>query len=284
MLGKPVVRELVNAGFEITAMVRDPAKAKGILPDQVCLVKGDLQNRNEISTALEHADAVYLNLSTRPEVKKHSEFIPERDGLEKALDVVGEINTSQNSIQRVAAISSMVQRYQGMNGFHWWAFEIKKWAIQTLKNASVPTTIFFPSSFMETLDQGGVMQGNRLMLVGTSRHPIHFIAGSDYGRMVAQSFKITGDEDREYNIQGSQSLTFEDAAMIYMKNFRRGPLKIIHVPMWLLKISGLFNSELHYLARIMEALNHYPEPSPDEKVWRELGRPEVNLASYAGNL
>lgn len=299
MLGKPVVRELVRAGYDVTVMVRDTGRAASTLPEKVTLKEGDLTRKKDIMAVLEEADAVYLNLSTRPDVKKYDSFIPERDGLESVLSVIAEINSrgairgstqepevngSGPKIKRVASISSLVQRYQGTEGFSWWVFEIKQWAEKMLKEADVPVTIFYPSSFMETMDQGGILQGRRLMLVGTSREPMHFIAASDYGRMVARAFKLHDRSDQFYDIQGTQALTMEDAALEFVKNYRHGPLKITRVPMWVIKVLGGFNGEVNYLAHFMEALNKYKEPKPDPSVWEKLGRPRTSLAEYARRL
>lgn len=308
MLGKPVVRALIDEGYTVTVMVRDPDRAAELLPDSAILVQGDLAKKKDIISALEGADAAYLNLSTRPDVKKYHSFIAERDGLENILAAVDDINGvhpadqskipveriperpqmrikggSPIRIKRVSAISSMVQRYQGVNGFSWWVFEIKRWAQHILESSSVPTTVFFPSSFMETIDKGGIMQGNRLMLVGRSRHPMHFISGMDYGRMVAEDFRRVDEQNRAYDIQGTESFRFDEAALIFAKNFRHRPLKITKLPMWPIKMMGLINDEVGYLGRIMEALNNFKEPEPDGSVWRSLGRPETTLEEYARN-
>jgi|GEM_PF-297230 len=365
MLGRPVVRELAAAGFKVTAMVRDAGRAASKLPDDVRIVEGDLSSKKEIRAALKNADAVYLNLSTRPDVKKYDSFIPERDGLENVLAVVDQLNQNapdassrtseqveevnpdadvsdpssrvdadrgeaeslgehgmpqslseqgnkgsgsghgktgerrakgehgangehgikgERRIKRVAAISSLVHRYQGTAGFRWWAFEIKQWAEGMLREADVPVTVFYPSSFMETMDQGGVMQGQRLMLVGKSRQPMHFIAGSDYGRMVAEAFRLHDASDQFYDIHGPEPLTFDDAALEFIRNYRHGPLKITRVPMWIIKLVGTINGELNYLAHIMDALNNYAEPEPDPSVREKLGHPKVTMAQYARRL
>ena len=335
MLGRPVVRELVRAGYDVTAMVRNAERAKSKLPDAVRLVEGELSRRKDIRSALENSDAVYLNLSTRPDVKKYDSFIAERDGLENVLAVVDQLNqtgedtssrtmdpdeavqsddnvrsasgaagpsypvdadrgetqvrgehgkTDARRIKRVAAISSLVHRYQGTAGFRWWVFEIKQWADKKLREADVPVTVFYPSSFMETMDQGGIMQGQRLMLVGKSRQPMHFIAGSDYGRMVAKAFRHHDGSDEFYDIHGPEALTFDDAALEFIKNYRRGPLKITRIPMWLIKLVGTVNGEVNYLAHIMDALNNYAEPEPDPSVMEKLGHPKVTMAEYARRL
>ena len=287
MLGKPVVKELVKSKLEVTAMTRDAGRAIPKLPESVKVMEGDLSNPEDIAAALQQTDAVYLNLSTRPDVKKYDPFIAERDGLEQVLAGVAAVNedsASTRKIKRVAAISSLVHRYQDTKDFDWWIFEIKKWAAHALKKASVPSTIFYPSSFMETFDQGGIMQGHRLMIPGKSRYPMHFIAGSDYGRMVAAAFRNEDGQDHEYDIHGPEALTMEEAALEFLKHYRHGPLKITKVPMWPLKLVGMINNEVHYLSKIMEAINNYPEKGPAEQVWKELVRPRVTLADYARRL
>ncbi len=317
MLGRPVARELIRAGYDVTAMVRDTGTAASKLPEKVTLVDGDLASKKDIAAALKGADAVYMNLSTRPDVKKYDTFIAERDGLENVLAVVSQINGDADAgrgtgagngpgagvasdggpgaenagsyragkpVKRVAAISSLVHRYQGTADFRWWVFEIKQWADKKLREADVPVTVFYPSSFMETMDQGGIMQGHRLMLVGNSRQPMHFIAGSDYGRMVAEAFRHHDESDQFYDIQGTQALTFDDAALEFIKNYRHGPLKITRVPMWLIKMVGTLNSEVNYLAHIMDALNNYAEPEPDPSVWKKLGRPKDTMVEYTRRL
>lgn len=286
MLGKPVVRELVKAGYEITAMVRQPDEAKKKLPGEVKLINGDLRNKEDIREALKDAEGVYLNLSTRPEIKKYDDFIPERDGVLHVSSVVDNLNRQFSSdeglkIKRLGMISSLVHRYEGMNGFHWWVFEIKQWAAQYLRDASFPVTLFYPSTFMESFDQGGFMQGNRLMLAGKSRHPIFFISGKDYGRMVSEAFRAEDDNNHEYDIQGTEGLTLNEAAHLFLKNYQHGPLKITGIPMFLIKAMGLVNAEMHYISKIMDAMNHYPEPEPDEETWKKLGKPRITLSKYA---
>lgn len=322
MLGMPVARQLVRAGYEVTAMVRNPEAAAKKLGDGIRLVKGDLQHKKDIRKALEGADAVYLNLSVRPQVKKYHTFIPERDGLENVLQVVEDVNrattpaTPQSTasqlaapqpaaprpatpqpaapqpaaprpagkIQRVAALSSLVHRYGDTDGFKWWVFEIKKWGVSVLRSATVPTTIFHPSMFMETFDQGGILQGRRLMLVGKSRASLHLVAGDDYGKMVAESFRCGDTGDQEYVIQGPGSWTLEQAALAFVRNYRHGPVSITRVPLWLMKAGGLINAELDYLAHIMEAFNNYPEKWEAEETVSRLGQPHTTFTDYVSKL
>jgi len=43
MLGRPIVRRLINEGFEIRSMARDRTRAGRLLPPKVEIVEGDLK-------------------------------------------------------------------------------------------------------------------------------------------------------------------------------------------------------------------------------------------------
>lgn len=275
MLGQPVVKELADAGFEVTAMVRDVEKARKVLPENVNLVEGDLKNEIDIINALTGAEGVYMNLSVKQNIKE-SDFQPEREGVENIIAAA-----KKSNVERLAYCSSLVHRYQGMNGFDWWVFRLKDQAVEKIKGSGIPYTIFYPSSFMENFDKGDYRQGNRLMLAGESKQPMWFIAGADYGRQVAKAFQISEAENREYDVQGLEAFTADDAVKVYADNYRHTKLKISKAPIWLIKILGLFNQKINYGAKILEALNNYPEKFNAETTWNELGKPTVTLGEYA---
>lgn len=65
LLGQPVTRHLVAEGFDVRALVREPARARSVPPRACWLVPGDLHDRSSIEQAVADADAVYLSLSNR---------------------------------------------------------------------------------------------------------------------------------------------------------------------------------------------------------------------------
>jgi uncharacterized protein YbjT (DUF2867 family) len=74
MLGKPVTLQLVAAGFEVTALVRDPEKAANLLPPSVKRVRADVKDLDSLKQALAGQDALYLNLSVA-QTEPQSPFI-----------------------------------------------------------------------------------------------------------------------------------------------------------------------------------------------------------------
>ncbi|NMM50291.1 NmrA family NAD(P)-binding protein [Flammeovirgaceae bacterium KN852] len=278
MLGVPVVKELIKEGFKIRALVRDENKAKRLLPDSVELISGDLKNEKDISNTLSGADAVYMNLNIKANEKKGS-WMAEREGVQSIIR-----QSKIHEIKRIGYCSSLVKNYNKTSGFHWWAFDIKESAIQAIKTSGIPYSIFYPSSFMENFDKGDYVQDGKIMLVGTSKYPMYFVAGEDYGRQVAYSFKKLLNENKHYPVQGLEAFTIDQAADIYKKNYKKKNLEIKKTPLWILWFMGIFSSKMNFVHKIIKALNNYPEKFESENTWKELGKPEIYFEEYINRI
>lgn len=276
MLGQPLAKALIQAGFEVTLFVREPEKARRLFGASVRLIKGDLRDVNSIRPALAGQDQVYLNLSVHPSTGK-GDFQPEREGLDNIMEAV-----KTSGIKRMAYLSSLVHFYQGQNNFNWWVFDMKQEAVRKIKSCGRAYSIFYPSMFMECFDKGAYRQGNKLMLAGTSKHRMYLISGSDYGKQVAKALQRE-DGNQEYYVQGPEAYLVEEAARYFVKNYRHGKLRILSMPLGLMKFFGLFSKPLHYGSNIVEALNHYPERFQAEKTWQDLGKPETSFLDYIKN-
>ncbi|HLF47121.1 MAG TPA: NAD(P)-binding oxidoreductase [Chitinophagaceae bacterium] len=275
MLGKPVARELIRAGFELTLFGRDTEKLEKFFPN-IHTVQGDVFNTTSLLHAMKGQDIVYLNLSINQRVGK-SGLQPEREGIKNIF-----LAAKNAGIKRISYLSSLIKNYRGMNEFRWWAFDVKHAAIDSIKKSGIPYSIFYPSTFMETIDQQ-MLQGNKIIIPGKSEAPMWFIAAKDYGEQVAWAFKKAGDDSFEYPIQGLEPFTLDEAVRIFISNYKK-PVSLLRVPMLSLKLTGLISNKMNYAANICEALNKYPEKFVSEKSWEDLGKPSVRLADYAASL
>jgi len=276
MLGKPVVRELINAGHDVSLLARDPVKLQRLFPNAK-LLKGDVFDKESLLNVFSNADLVYLNLSVHP-TSKEKDPQPEREGVQNIIEAAKEKN-----IKRVAYLSSLIKNYEGMNGFRWWAFQIKQKAVDAIKSSGLPHTIFYPSTFMETLPYQ-MMRGNKIMLLGKSIAPMWFIAADDYARQVKRSFEIAGGQNKEYDIQGLEPFTFDEAVKIFIENYQKEKIKAMKFPIGPIRLFGKFNQQMNYGVNICEALNRYPEKFESETTWAELGKPTITLAAFASRL
>ncbi len=276
MIGKPVTWALINAGFKVTMLARNPQKAQELFPEAT-VVPGDVLDPLSLLKAFEGQDAVYISLSP-PRTARRKDRLPEREGIDNIIAVA-----QKTGIKRLVLLSSLVQHYNGMNGFHWWVFDVKQAAVEKVKKSGIPYTIFYPSSFMECFDQL-LMKGHRLMLAGDSKAPMHFIAADDYAQQVVRSFQQPPAGNKEYPVQGPAAYTWEDGARIFIKHYTKAPLKTLKAPLGVFKLMGAVVPLVDYGAKISEALNKYPEQFESTTTWAELGKPQVTIDAYADRL
>ncbi len=273
MLGQPVTQAFISAGYAVSLLARNPSKAKNLFGDSVRIVSGDVNRVDSLKELLQGQDYVYINLSVTPSSTKN-EFQSEREGLKNILQAAKESN-----LQRVGYLSSLVHQYSKSK---WWVFDIKREAVQQIKQSKIAYTIFYPSTFMESFDKGAYLQGNNLLLSGTSLHPMYLIAGVDYAQQVVCAFK-KNEANHEYVVQGEEGFLVDDAAALFASNYAKSTLTIKKLPFGLLRFLGRFSQKLNYTANIIEALNNYPEKFAAQKTWNDLGKPKIKFLDYAKN-
>lgn len=76
MLGQPVTKAFIEAGFQVTLLVRNESKARALFGTAAQLIVGDISDPNALKQALRDKDVVYLNLSVEQGSSK-SGFQPE---------------------------------------------------------------------------------------------------------------------------------------------------------------------------------------------------------------
>lgn len=273
-IGIPVTHALVDAGFEVIALVRDLARARLLLPGQVSLLKGDLEDRPSLEAVMTGASAVYINISTR-DTDRERRFSPEVGGLENIIGVAQECE-----VKHIAYLSSLLARnYEG----HWWVMNAKKAGIALVKASGIPHTIFYPSNFMENLS-GGMLQGSRLMLAGNSPQEAWWIAGADFGRQVGHALALDRSESREFVIQGPEPMTMQKAASVFAKHYTNDSLKITTMPMAILRTVAVFTKKMRFLVNLMAVVNANEERFEAAPVWELLGTPRTSLVDFAAEV
>ncbi len=270
MLGEPVAKAFLKAGYEVSLLVRNPARASALAADGAMVVKGDLNDPRSLEEFLRGQEWVYLNLAA-DQSSRETDFQPEREGLKNLLDAA-----RKAGIRRIGYLSSLVKDYTGTD---WWVLKMKRESAKAILESGIPYSIFYPSTFMESFGKGAFRQGNRLNLAGKSLFPMYLIAGEDYGRQVVTAFE-TGTENHQYIIQGTEAFTVEEAARLFAANYTKAPQKISHLPMGLLNFLGVISNKFNYIAHIVDALNNFPEKFEGEKAWKELGKPTIRYIDY----
>ncbi|MEI9902406.1 MAG: NAD(P)H-binding protein [Hyphomicrobium sp.] len=270
MIGIPVAIALMEAGFEVTALVRNPEQARRSLPAAIAVVEADVRDEESLRAGLAGQDGVYLNLSVTPGARK-TDFHTEVQGLQH---IIGAARDAK--IERLAYVSALIRN---TDCSRWWVIDVWRQALARIRSSGVPYTIFYPTNFMETLAQRH-SAGRFFMMLGRARYRNYWIAGRDFGEQVARSFALPIAGNREYVIQGPEPLTYDEAAARYTQALLK-PQSIIRVPLSLARLGGLFSRQLDFSARIMQAVLSYPEEFKAAATWAELGKPTTTIEQFA---
>ena len=270
MIGIPVAVALLEAGFEVTALARNPASARRALPSAISIVQADVSDEESLRQGLRGQDGVYLSLSVAPSDRK-GDFHTEVQGLQHILAAAREAG-----VARIAYLSAMVHDTPNKN---WWVLDVWRQALARIKSSGIPYTIFYPTNFMETLAQRH-SAGRLFVMLGRARYPNYWIAGTDFGRQVAKSFTLPQAANREYYIQGPEPMTYDRAAVRYARALRRSPF-VVRVPIFAAQLCGLFSDQLNFNANIMDTVLSYPEEFKSAETWDDLGKPATTIEQFA---
>ena len=156
----------------------------------------------------------------------------------------------------------------------------KKESIAKIKNCGVPYSIFYPSNFMENF-ANGMKRGNKITTIGKSENKSWWISGEDFGKQVANSFKLDKIGNTEYSVQGLEGMTMSEAAQKFADSYTKEKLSVSSLPLGMFKFIGIFVPQVKFLANLMEVMLNNLETFEAQKTWNELGKPTITLKEFA---
>lgn len=272
MIGIPVTKELLRAGYEVTALVRDINKAKLIFPNGIHFIKGDLNDKASIAASLKDAEGLYINISTRP-TDKETDFNPEIQGLDNIIEAA-----KQSNVKQVAYLSSFLARnYKG----NWWVMKAKRESISKIKNSGLGYTIFYPSNFIENFANGMIRNGKITVPSASVNNKAWWTSGEDFGRTVANAFKNDDSINKEFPVQGLEAMTMKEAAEKFAKGYTKSKLQVGSMPFGMMKFLGLFIGQMNFLSKLMGVMLNNVETFEAQGTWDLLGKPKVTIEEFA---
>ncbi|GCC49885.1 hypothetical protein SanaruYs_00990 [Chryseotalea sanaruensis] len=79
-MGLPFTQAFVKHRYEVSALIRNAAKASKLLPENVQIVNGDIADPGSLEKFLDQTEYLYLNLNLQQH-EKLNEFHTEAEGL-----------------------------------------------------------------------------------------------------------------------------------------------------------------------------------------------------------
>lgn len=272
-LGVPVVQELATA-FQVRAIVRSPEKAMTLLPSSVEIVQGDLRDIESLRAGLVGVDAIYLNLATET-VDLNLPFYEEREGIRNLLLAIQGVNIQY--IAKIGALgayppalkhlsSNMVPNLIRMEGH------------DLIASSGIPHTFFAPTHFMELLPN--MIEKRSLQWIGNTDIKIYWISAVDYSRQVVQAFMSPQTTPEHCAVQGPELLSIKQAMAQFVRDYD-STLKIRVAPLWVIKVIGLFNKRMKFIAHLFEYFGNHEDPFYAAQTWRLLGKPTTTLEMFS---
>jgi uncharacterized protein YbjT (DUF2867 family) len=277
-MGTLVARHLVQAGYQVKAVVRNLEKAKKSLGNEnnIELVYGDLTDTDSLEKALKETEYLYLNLSTMT-TDMQVPFANEREGVANILKAV-----NRERIRQILAISGLGAYKKDIvpEKYIFIPNLIRMQGHDMLRQSGIPYTIlhctWFIDSFLIYLRKG------TYSIIGNNGHPIYFISASDYSRQLINAIGNSKAFNKDYPIQGKEGLPHKVAAEEFFRIYSP-EIKVNAMPGALLSILALLNKQMKVVKAMERYFKHYKEEFMAEAsgTFADLGEPQFTLKEYA---
>jgi len=269
MLGEPVARQLQKDGYIVRVLVQNPTEAKKKLGESFDIIKGDVEDISSLEKALNGCFGVHINLRGGPKAESFYR-IEHRGTANIAMAAV------KMGVQHLTYLSSAAVFQENA----WFpSVGAKLQAEAAIKESGIPYTIFCPTHFMESLPLS--IRGKRASVIGKQPHLMHWIAASDYAKMVSKAFRLPEATNKRFFIYGPEALTMREALVKYC-SVVHPEIKVSSTPIWLLSLIGKvsFNAELQFIAELMKFFEKTSEGGNPAEANKMLGAPTTTLAQW----
>jgi uncharacterized protein YbjT (DUF2867 family) len=268
-LGGAAVEGLLEAGFEVRALARSAEKGERSRKLGAEVAVGDVTQPRTLGPAVQGCSGVFSALGAGP--GRGSSEVVEYKG-----------NLSLLSAARSAGVEHFVYssalmadhpQAQKVGPFR----EKDRFERELVSTEDISATVLRPAMFMETLYM--MLQGPVAFVPGRQRRPISFISARDIAGAAVRAlqWKISG----RYELAGPDTVTFDDAFERYGKA-KGKKIRVLHVPLAALRLSGRVSSYVRELADMM-ALFDAAGYAADPSILRDtFGGSALTLEEWAG--
>jgi len=207
--GQKLIPMLVEQGYEVRVLARDPSKLEDALSLGVEIVEGDLRQPDTLLRVCKGAEAV-VSLATAIGGAGENNF--------HTVDEVGNrslMESAQKSgVKRFVFISACGADRAHPVDF----FRMKYEAEEYLKSLNMEYTVLRPTAFMESWCARigtQVLADEWVTIYGDGKNPINFISAEDVAKFILLALDDPRLRNQILTIGGPQNLTFEEVVATY---------------------------------------------------------------------
>ena len=236
-VGGNLLKEMLNQGFKVRCLVRNPSKAEAIKQPGVELVQGDVTDRDSIVGALEDGKidtAVHL-VGILAETRKATFKAIHTEGTRNMVKACKEKN-----VKRFIHISALGTRENARSEYHKTKWE----AEEIIRHSGLEYTIFRPSVLFGKEDKfanlfaGIIKISPFIMIPGNGKNNMQPVSVKNLVAAMTMAVKDSRHINKIYEIAGPEKLTFDQIIDTICRVLGRTRLKI-HIPMPLMRPGAL---------------------------------------------
>jgi nucleoside-diphosphate-sugar epimerase len=277
-LGAPVAKHLLNSGFQIKAIVRNPGKANQIFAkhENIEIQQADLHDVDSLKKVLTNTEYLYLNLSTNT-INIETPFAEEREGIENILKAI-----DKESIKQIIAISGLgaLDNVNTVQKFKFIPNIIRKQGHKLIKDSGIPYTILHCSWFIDSFI---FFQRNKVYsVIGNANSTIYFTNCYDYAQNLINAIGNEKAFFKEFPVQGKTGYSHLAAAEDFLAIFSEDSKAKI-LPHFIIRVLALFSKELKFVKHMSDYAHASIESfiAEDFGTYSILSEPVFEVKEYA---
>lgn len=276
-LAVPIIHRLVEKGIQIKAVVRNPEKAKELLPESVEIAFGDVKDMNSLNDAFKGTEHIYISLNTtslNPDLPFHTE----REGVINIVDAAKHNRVQQ--IMQIAGIDSLHEEF-ATKGMIYKTNLIRIPGMEYIKKSGIPYTFYHCSFFLDSFPV--FIQDKHFAIIGEHTYPIYYTNTTDLALNISNTIGNPKAYNKAYAVQGKEGIPFPEAAKRFVAVFDP-EVTVGSYPLSAIKEMGLPPEDETFMDHMLSYVEQLKEKPVSRETWRELGEPEVDIETFAQTL
>ncbi len=267
-VGGAAVRHLLEAGFEVRALVRSAKKVERLRSLGAEPVIGDVTRPDTLVPAVEGCSAVFSALSAATE--REAEEVEYRGNLNVLSAARGA------SVWRFVYNSALLVDHplaQRVGTFR----EKARFEEALLGANDISATVLRPVMYMETLLLA--LRGSVAFVPGPQRRLVGWISASDVARAAVRAFEK--DIYGRYELAGPDTATFDEAYR-RLSTARSKRITVLHPPLSAMRLAGRFSLPLEELASMFTLFDAAGYSSDSPALRETFGVEALTIEGWAG--
>jgi uncharacterized protein YbjT (DUF2867 family) len=269
-VGGAAVRHLLDAGYEVRALVRGAGKGKTLRSLGAEIIEGDVTKPGTLAPALDGCAGVFSALSSTTE--RGAQEVEYRGNVNLLSAARGA------GVRRFVYNSALLVDHplaQGVGTFR----EKARFEEALLGAGDLSATVLRPVMFMETLLMA--LSGPVAFVPGRQRRHVGWISTNDVARALVSAFErgVTG----RYELAGPETSTF-DEAYARLARARGGRIIVLHPPLAAMRLVGRLSSPVEELASMFALFDAAGYASDSPALRETFGVEAVTIEEWAGRV